>query len=404
MRSAPKFFVLAFLVPVAAGTVAYAQRDAVFDDPATTREALNRALTEAKDAEERGQRLEAEARAATEAAEKTATEAAALAARIQQAEAGIAAAEARIALIGEQQNTLNRRLAARRGPLVRLTGALQKLARRPLALSALKPGSLRETVYLRAMLESTIPEVRKRTAALRGEIEKGLALEEEAQQALSALRTSEEQLDERRSSLAALETRQRLASRQASGDADREVERALALAEEARDLDSLVDQLDAAGSLRKELAALPGPTMRPSSPQTSLASGTPSPTPTSTGPASGFRLPVSGRTIAGFGEASDGGVRNSGISLSPRAGAQIVAPAEGRVAFAGPYRGYDRIVIIEHVGGWTSLVTGLARTDISVGQELVSGSPLGVARSELPVVTFELRRNGTPVNPLEYLQ
>ena len=392
-------------LPVLVGTIAYAQREAVFDDPSDTRAALRRALTESAEAEARGVKLEAEARAATQAAEKTATEAAAMAARIQQAEAGIAASEARISIIGEERATLNRRLAERRVPLVRLTGALQKLARRPLALSALRPGSLRETVYLRAMLESTIPQVQKRTAALRAEIDRGRALEQEANQALAALEQSESQLAERQKRLAALETRQRLVSRQASGDADRENERALALAEEALDLDSLVERLDAAGSLRKELAALPGPTMRPAQPQTSLAQAdTPAPVARSTAPSAGFQLPVSGRTVAGFGETSSGGVRNTGISLSPRAGAQVIAPAEGRVAFAGPYRGYERIVILEHPAGWTSLVTGLARTDVAVGDDLVAGSPLGVAGVGAPVVTLELRRNGTPVNPLQFVR
>ena len=135
-----------------------------------TRSALERALAEASAAEERGKKLEAEARSATEEAEKTARQAAALAARIQQAEAGIAAADARIALIAGQRIQLGRRLAQRREPLVRLTAALQKLARRPPALSALRPGSLRETVYLRAMLETTIPQVQSSTADLRADL------------------------------------------------------------------------------------------------------------------------------------------------------------------------------------------------------------------------------------------
>ena len=77
-------------------------------------------------------------------------------------------------------------------------------------------------------------------------------------------------------------------------------------------------------------------------------------------PPSPYLLPVAGRTVSGFGAVEDVGTSN-GITLAPRPGAQVVAPAAGRVAFAGPYRGYGRIVIIEHDGGWTSLVTGLAR-------------------------------------------
>ena len=396
---------LAVTAALAGGSIALAQRDVAPPTTEETRASLQRAIEESQEAEARGLRLEAEALEATEALAKTATEAAALAARIQQAEAGIAAAEARIVLIDGEREKLNKRLAARREPLIRLTGALQKLARRPLALSALKPGSVRETVYLRAMLENAIPQVRQRTAALRSEIKRGQAIEAEARQALAALEESETQLEDRRRRLAAIETRQRLAVRQAGGDADREKELALALAEEARDLDALVAQLDAAGNLRKELAALPGPIMRPSQPQETLAAAaaTATPTPTATMPNSGFQLPVTGRTIAGFGEIGDGGVRNTGISLSPRDGAQVIAPAEGRVAFAGPYRGYDRIVIIEHDGGWTSLVTGLARTDVVVGDDLLSGSPLGVAGGEQPVVNLELRRDGEPVNPLEFI-
>ena len=392
-------------LPLLVGSLAYAQRGAAPEDAATTRAAMQRALAEAKDAEARGLKLEAEARTASQALEKTATEAAALAARIQQAEAGIDAAEARIDLINGERDALNRRLAVRREPLIRLTGALQKMARRPLALSALKPGSLRETVYLRAMLESTVPQVQKRTAALRAEIRRGKALEEEAIQALTALQTSETELSERRERLANLETRQRLVSRQASSAAARENELALSLAEEARDLDALVGQLDEVGSLRQELAALPGPIMRPAQPGANLAAtGAPSPTPSASQAALRFQLPVTGRTLSGFGDIGAGGVKNNGITLSPRTGAQVVAPARGRVAFSGPYRGYDRIVIIEHAGGWTSLVTGLARTDVQVGDDLVSGSPLGVAGGEGPVVTLELRRDGNPVNPLEFLR
>lgn len=380
-----------------------AQREGALDQPEETRAALSRAQAEAVAAERRSERLEREARAATEAVEKTAREAAALAARIQQAEAGIAAAEARLSLIDGQRRALQMRLAERREPLLRLTAALQKLARRPVALSALKPGSLRETVYLSAMLETTLPEVRRRTAALRAEIERGNRLEQEARQAIAALEASEAVLAERRQRLAALETRQRLASRQANSASARESERALALAEDARDLDSLVERLDQAAGLRVELAALPGPVLRPVRPRDAVVAE-PTPLATSTRAPEGYQLPVTGRTLTGFGSVGDSGLVSRGIAIAPRSGAQVVAPAAGRVAFAGPYRGYGRIVIIEHDGGWTSLLTGLARTDVEVGQQLVGGSPLGVAGARSPVVNFEVRQAGTPVNPLDLLR
>ncbi len=60
-------------------------------------------------------------------------------------------------------------------------------------------------------------------------------------------------------------------------------------------------------------------------------------------------------------------------------------------------------MIIEHEGGWTSLVTGMARVDVEVGDSVVGGSPLGIAGPTRPLVTLELRRGGTPVNPLEFI-
>lgn len=383
-----------------------AQLGGAYADAGQTRAALATAREQARAAGLRAARLEVEARAARQAAEKTAREAAALAARIQQSEARVAGAQARMALARAEQARLERRLAERRGPLVRLTAGLQKLARRPLALGVLRPGSLRETVYLRALLDTTLPEVRRRTTALRSEIDRAQSVEAEARAAYSALRRDERELAERRTRLAALETRQRLALRRVGGAAAREAERALALAEEARDLDGLVARLDAAGSLRAQLAALPGPLLRPPRPGASeVIDEAPAPAPRAADRAApAFQLPVAGRTVRGFGQASDGGARSTGILLAPGDGAQVVAAAPGRVAFAGPFRGFDRIVIVEHAGGFTSLVTGLARVDVTVGGQVVGGAPLGVAGVGRPVVGFELRRGGEPVNPADHLQ
>lgn len=392
---------LRLFLPVALllATAAAARQDGGFATTDETRAAMRAALQDRQRAEARSRQLEREAAAASDAAERTAREAAALAARVQQAEAGIAAAEARIALVDRAQAQLREELGREQRPLVQLTAALQQFARRPAAFSILRPGGVQDVVHTRALLASTTPQVEARTRRLRDRLARSRTLREEASQAAEVLRVEEGRLAERRQQLAALETRQRLAAGQARTGAGREAERALALSEQARDLSELVRELDRAGSLRATLAALPGPLPRPGNPAAAPALAEPAAPEAVAGAPAPLVLPVAGRLVAGFG-ASTGTGLSQGMSFVPRPGAQVVAPAAGRVAFAAPYRGFGRIVILEHPGGWTSLVTGLARTDVAVGDRVVGGAPLGVAAQTAPLVTLELRRAGEPVDPL----
>jgi septal ring factor EnvC (AmiA/AmiB activator) len=391
---------LALLLAMVAGG-ASAQQSAVYENVGQTRAALAEAQRQGVAAAARATKLEAEAARVGEAAEKTARDAAAIAARIQQSEADIVAHEARMQLIGRERAQLRTRLAERQRPLVRLTAALQRLSRRPPGLALLRPGSIRDTMHMRALLETMLPEVERRTAALKAEIAHGKALESRARLAAGQLRASEGDLRRRRQSLLAIETRQRLDSRAATGIADREAERALALAEQARDLGGLVDDLGRAGELRTALAKLPGPVMRPARPDAAQVVDVAPIADVAPARIAGYILPVAGRLVSGFGGAVAGQPRTRGIVLAARGGAQAVAPGAGRVAYAGPYRGYGQIVIVEHDGGWTSLITGLAQLDVQVGQTLVAGSPLGLTGPGAPLVTLELRHAGQPVNPLE---
>lgn len=401
MTSRPRLFLLLFLVCSSGAGAQVRLQDYASD--AEIRSALASAQAEGKAARLRAEALEAQAAQATEALEKTEREAAGIAARIQQAQARVAAHEARIRLIDRQRQALRLRLAERQRPLVRLTAALQRLSRRPPVLSLLRPGSVTDTMHMRAVLDSMLPEVSRRTAALRAEIARGKDLQAQARRTARDLRATQSDLRTRRQALASVEMRQRLASRSANSIADRESERALALAEQARDLDGLSDNIARAGATRQLLTQLPGPVLRPDRPQDArvsdfgLATTPPAVLP-------GYVLPVAGRLVAGFGDATPGQPASRGIALVTRPGAQAVSPGRGRAVFAGPYRGYGRIVMIEHPGGWISLITGLAQLDVHVGESLVAGSPLGITGTGQPVVTLELRRDGIPVNPLEFVR
>ena len=116
-------------------------------------------------------------------------------------------------------------------------------------------------------------------------------------------------------------------------------------------------------------------------------------------------FPARGRIVVKFGESAELGAPSRGISIETRPAAQVVAPYDGQVVFAGPFRGYGLLLIIEHGEGYHTLLAGMARIDGTVGQRLRAGEPVGVmGESEgRPLLYVELRHNGQPVNPLPWL-
>ena len=365
-------------------------------DFASERQALAKAKAQSILAEERAAKLDVRAADEKSEAEAAKSKAAAVAARIQAAEADISAAEARVTLIERMRADLRAKLATEQEPAIRLMAALQTLSRRPPALALTQPGSVNDLVHVRAVLAGLLPQLRKKTDALRTRIEKSKSLRADADRAVAALDASKQRLAEKRDDLLKLSAERRLAYDQLRGSALAEQDRAIALGEKARDIVELMDDLTDDGTLRDQLARLPGPLLRPKRPGDSDVE--PVGVDSVAGASLPYRLPVVGSVVTGLGEVSDSGVRSRGLTLAVRPLAQLVAPAAGRIVFAGAYRGYGNIVIIDHGGGWTSLITALASLDVAVGDNLLQGSPVGRAGPEDPTITVELRRRNVPVD------
>jgi len=353
--------------------------------------ALASAKREAEEAVRRSDQLDRESRAATDEATRARADASALAARIEAAEADITAAEARVRIIERLRAAQRARLAERQEPVVRLTAALQMMGRRPPALALVQPGSLHDLVHVRAVLASTLPIIRARTAALREDVAQGNLLRTQADRAVAALRSSREELKNRRVELARLEIEQRHRSQSLAESALFESDRALALGEEARELTAAMGTKEYQAQLRSELATLPGPLARPLP-----DAGAPGPDESAAFGAR-YRLPVGGRLVRGMGELSDGGVHARGLTFETAANAPVVAPASGRIVYAGRFRSYGNVVIIDHGRGWTSVITNLASMEVSAGQAVAGGTPLGRTGGAAPRVIVELRHGGHPV-------
>lgn len=321
---------------------------------------------------------------------------AAVAARIQQAEADIAAGQARIDIVRRLLDTQRTKLDQQQGPIVRLVAALQSLARRPVMMSVVRPGSLEDIVHVRAVLAGTLPVIRDRTAGVRADLARTRRLQADAATATQALAEARGRMETQRLALTRLEAEHRLRSRDLGRDALFESDRAIAMGERARDIVDLMDQMGNQANVRESLASLPGPSPRPLRPG-EVAS--PIDTASWSHAAPPYRLPVVGKIVTGLGELSDAGVRSRGVTIAAAADATVVAPAAGRVAYAAPFRGYGTIVILDHGGGWTSLVSGLGLISVKVGESIDQGQPIGRAgEGEDPRVTVELRRRGRAVD------
>jgi septal ring factor EnvC (AmiA/AmiB activator) len=116
-------------------------------------------------------------------------------------------------------------------------------------------------------------------------------------------------------------------------------------------------------------------------------------------------LPVAGKLKRRYGENDEFGAASKGILIRASPGGQVVAPFDGRIEFAGPFRGYGQILIIEHGDGYHSLLAGLERIDGVVGQWLVAGEPVGIMPTgdREAALYLELRRHGQPINPSPWL-
>lgn len=119
-----------------------------------------------------------------------------------------------------------------------------------------------------------------------------------------------------------------------------------------------------------------------------------------------FITPARGRIVYGYGDKDDVGSPSKGITLRVHSAEMIVAPADGQVVFAGPFRGYGNILILRHGDDYHSFLAGFGRLDVAVGQVVNAGEPLGRANGESSSAQFyyELRHSGSPVDPSELIR
>jgi murein hydrolase activator len=342
-----------------------------------------RALAEAEAAEAEVAKLQKIADQAKDEAQRIGAKRAAAAEAISAAEARISAADANARLIGARIQLRRQRLQREAAPATALLGGLAVMSQRPPLLAILDKGSTREFVRVRLLLGTTLPAIRARTATLRAELDRGRKLQQQARRARADLLDSRDGLARRKQEFAELESKAVLLAQQRGGEALGAGDIALARGEQAAQLVGEAERGRQAREIAAELSRLPAPPVRPGTPSARQEAPLE------------YILPVQAPIVEGLGSVAANGVRSRGLTLATSRGASIDAPASGTIRFSGPFRSYDAVVIIDHGGGWMSLLLNVA-SSLKAGEKVELGQPLGRAIGRIGV---ELSRNGRHVSP-----
>ncbi|CAM3266268.1 hypothetical protein SPAN111604_13845 [Sphingomonas antarctica] len=322
------------------------------------------------------------ARNATDSAAKARALAGELDARIVASRNAVAVSQARLFDIDAQRRTLEAQLAEKRQPIARLIAALVALQRRPAALALVHPASLDTQAHVRASIRALVPAIEARTAGLRAQAAMLDRVRASALSERQILSIAQTQLVAQQAALGRYAGSRLRAAEDAAGRGLTAQDRALVLADDVERLQRAIDEARADTATAARLGALPR-LLAPAGPVQARVA---------------YTLPA-GTLVTGFGERLDDGRRSAALVFAPSPGAIVGAPRGGRVAFAGTLKGYGRVVIVEHAGGLTSVIAGLADLSVVRGDQVTAGAPVGHALAVDPAIRLELRQNGTPIAP-----
>jgi septal ring factor EnvC (AmiA/AmiB activator) len=339
---------------------------------------------------------------------------------VQQREQAALALEHMVDLLGRDAEARQRGLDESRIEQAHLLATLAYIARVPPDRVTVAPAAVIDRARSELLLQGTLPALREEARALSQEIGRIAALRQQIVTQQGELASAREALGKDRERVAELTARRlkltgRLLPEDSGGD-----QRAAKLGREANDIGDLIKRADAAAErhdqelLVRARAALPKALKAMESALTAQAADPTRPRALAAfdPPHSALQMPVSGTITRRFGTSDSAGAAagtiSQGISVAAPGGAEAVAPFDGRVIYAGPFRNLGLVLIIRHGGLYHSLLAGLGRVDVKADQWVLAGEPVGampdaVDKASGGALYVELRRDGRPVDPRPWL-
>jgi septal ring factor EnvC (AmiA/AmiB activator) len=337
------------------------------------------------------------------------------AARVRAVEASTEAIRTRLKPLDEQEVFIRKSLDERRAVIVEILAVLQRVGHQPPPALLVQPEDALQAVRTAITLGAMLPDMRVQADALAGDLAdldrvRKTIVSENAHLSRDLDLLGREQLrlnvliDERQSKQAA--TEQAL---------EAERTRAAELARQVDTLKELIAKLESGLDSATRTAHSEARSIEEDATRPDLSAlkdpGRLTPAVAFVAMRGHLRLPVNGVKIREFG-ASDGvSGTQKGLTIGAHAGAQITSPCDGWVVYAGAFRSYGQLLILNAGGGYHVLLAGMERISVDLGQFVLTGEPVAVmgggsqvsaaaaTKSKQPVLYVEFRKDGASIDP-----
>ena len=334
------------------------------------------------------------------------------AARIRQVEGKIANSEARLPQLDAEEARVRTALGGRRRLLADLLAVLQRMGRKPPPALLARPEDVLEAVRSAMLVGSLLPELRLEAQALASDLGELVRLRREIAGEKASLETSHAALAEEHQRLSALAEQRQASERDSERALEAERHRARDLAKQADSLEKLIASMEAGPAAKAAEAAAKAPDRPSGNPALALKdAGRLAPALPFAQAKGLLPMPVNGVRLRDFGEKDGLGGVERGMSLATRTNAQVTSPCDGWVVFAGPFRSYGQLLIINAGSGYHILLAGMDRITVQLGQFVLTGEPVGVMGggpraaslvtigTSQPTLYVEFRKDGTAIDP-----
>ena len=340
--------------------------------------------------------------------------------KIQNGEDEILKKQEELAVLQKHLNESEEKFNSENDMLIETLAALQNLALRPSEAVLVQPLSPVEVMRSSILLRGSVHSLESRASSIRQSIEDISNQKAQIALRLQDLEKDNKKLAMQQEGMKKLSQQKSTMYSQISSQSEEAKKKADMLASQAHNLRDLLEKLEkqkeiarrqmaekarlareqAAAKLHEESHGLEAINEYENSSQTLEQ------------PAAGFskakgRLsrPARGPLVTAFHSELSKGVYSNGIDIKTAAKAQVIAPYDGTVIYAGPFKNFANLVVIDHGEGYTSLLSGLGETDTEVGQTLLAGEPVGTMPADAgSKLHIEIRKNNHPVNPNEWIK